>query len=328
MLSDNAEELASEDFEHASDDLILEQMASSRLRGAKVEVSLPAEERILLLRGYMHDVKSMALQDARDLLQKDPSPFWQQVNDVFPLFPTTEEYELHLDLLCHAFSIDAILDKRAIFQILREIQATFIDLPIASFIKALKIVLSSPVTNGEVIDTAKIIESLSARGYDLPSRELCSALEAAVIAVSTQEGVRSDSFLRIRRLVNRLSDKPTLEHELNLMQQCADTGKWDYLWIIWRNFAAVLRPRPKEVYLAMLRITAQRHQRAEAMKCLRDCVPEMALEEPPVPLDQDIAEAIKSCLVIAEPGIETFVNRRDAFGEWASLWRRCEQTIN
>lgn len=289
-----------------------------------------SDKRLSDLKEKVHQLKSMSDEEARKLLSDVASPFWTSFNKVYPLFPTVHESELRLQVLCFAYEPQASSDKKAIFQMLHEIEATFIDIPDTAYMTALRGILRPPVSQSDLFEAALALERMSARGCNIATEEIRRLFLSAVLRVQkepSQLEFREDAFQQLKRLMNSLLGQASVEAELDMMHACANAGKWVEFWEVWRGFPRAFRPRPKELYLAMFRCTARRGHQAEAMRCLRECIPEMALEQPPVAIDAEVAKAIKACLFVAEPDVARIAAKEDAFGEWASLWRRCNRAI-
>ena len=303
---------------------------NSAYKSKEKNLSLSDDERLAALQDLADRLKTIPHAKARKLLNEESSSFWRSFNDIDSLFPTIKVCELRLNVLSYAHDIGANSGKNTIIQLQREIEASFIDIPKSIYLTTVKAVLQPPVSPSDLLEAATVLEYMSARGHSIAGEEIRSLVQFAILQLppdSNEFKLRQDAFQRFRRLMNnRLSQAP-VEVEIKLMEACAATANWEAFWDVWRGFARAIRPRPRELYTAMFHCTAQRNHQAEAMRCLRECVPEMAIEEPPVTMDSEIAKAVKSCLFIAEPEIEKIAADSDAFGEWASLWRRCNRAI-
>ena len=61
---------------------------------------------------------------------------------------------------------------------------------------------------------------------------------------------------------------------------------------------------------------------------LRERVPDMDQEEPPVRFDKELAEAVMDCLLIAEPNVESMaMDEWNHEREWVRLWRLCQRKL-
>ena len=300
--------------------------------GGNISSNAPTSKdgRLANLKGLVNRVKAATHEEAKQLLNDEPSDFWTSFDAVYPLFPSIHESLLRLEVLCLANEVKANTDKIIIFEMLHEIEATFIEIPDTVYMTALRGILRPPVSQSDIFEVAMAVERMSARGHNIASEEIRSLMLLATLRVQKEPGklkFRQDSFQRLKRLMNSLLGQASVEVELKMMCACASADKWIEFWEVWRGFPRAFRPRTKELYLAMFRCTAQREHQAEAMRCLRECVPEMALEQPPVAMDAEVAKAVKACLFVAEPDIARIAAKDDAFGEWASLWRRCNRAI-
>ena len=291
----------------------------------------------------LDNVLKLPMSEARDILASKSSPFWTSFDNFYPHFPSVDDAGRHLSALCYAQQIGAVDGKDAVALALQDIESSFIHVPQSVYVTALETMLrpdtriggskpSVALSQKSLCRATEILERMSLRGIDIATDEIRSMLQIAVLHASNvldmDASLREDALQRLRRLLRELFEKPgPIDAELEVLHKCADVGNWDGFWDIWRGFARAMRPRTKEMYVAMFRRIAERGHQAETMSTLRDCVPGMVYEEPPVAMDAEIAESIKTCLFVAEPDIARIAAHQDAFGEWAHLWRRCNHAI-
>ena len=295
------------------------------------ESPLSDNERHEALQDQIDRLKAMSRAEALEMLNRKDSPFWLSFDGICTLFPTVKDSEFRLNVLCYAQEIGAVSGKHTITRVLHELEDTFIDIPETVYITTVKAMLRPPISPSDLLEAATIMERMSVRGHSVAIHEIRTQIQYAILQVSNASDklkLRPDAFQRFKRLMNNHLDQPAVEAEIRVMHACADTGNWDAFWDVWRGFARAMRPRPRELYITMFHCTAHRNHQAEAMRCLRECVPEMAYEEPPVDMDAETANAIKACLFVAEPDIGKIAAHSDAFGEWTSLWRRCNRAIH
>ncbi|KAG8527439.1 uncharacterized protein KY384_007591 [Bacidia gigantensis] len=266
---------------------------------AIVDLSAAELQRTHNLQAHADSLKSMSVSEVKEALQSESSSFWSFVEDSWPLFPSAEEYKIRTQLLCQAYETGAHRNKITLSQTFRELQATFIDIPGSLYVRVLQRLLASPVAEADLNDVIDIVESMSARkGVDGLASLLCT-FQNAILEVSAGAQsicLREDAFFQFRHLVTEIFGEPSVEDEVMMMYLCAGKGRWDEFWIVWRNFPSAMRPRTKPMYMAMFLLLAQRNHQAKAMQCLRECVPEMELEEPLVAMDSELAEAIQKRL--------------------------------
>jgi len=79
------------------------------------------------------------------------------------------------------------------------------------------------------------------------------------------------------------------------------------------------------VYAYMFACVANTGSQKGCMAVLRNWVPDMEREDPPVKLEGEVSEAVKACLMVADPSITGDAEATsEAKGEWLSMWRRCQ----
>ncbi|KAL9631006.1 MAG: hypothetical protein Q9164_006122 [Protoblastenia rupestris] len=303
--------------------------------------SSKAVERLSDLQRLFDNVRTLPAEKAQEILGQKSSSFWTSFDGIYPLFPNIKESEIRLSVLCYAHEVDAASGKDEIVRMVREIEVTFVDIPESVFVLALKTILKSDTSKDghnalsvlsqeSLYHAAELLEHMSLRGHDIATDEIRTLMQVAILQASSEPtgdvSIRKDALQRFRRLMGELiGDPASVVTESEVLRRCADAGDWNAFWDVWRSFARAMRPRPKGLYIMMFRCIAQRGHQTETMHALREWVPEMAYEEPPVAMDLEVATAIKACLYVAEPNIAKNSARHNAFGEWAHLWRRCNR---
>lgn len=305
---------------------------------------------LLRLRAHVDHLKSIPSEDAKQIMGRgmfdaDSTPFLRSFYQSLPLFPDAKHWECRLALACYGTSICAPgYDKKRLSSIFKEMQSSVIDIPAALFLQVFKTLLLptrqhlKPVCQlldkAYLYEAANVLEEMSFRGHNIALEDVRLHLQNAVDRVSIEQNggaaeLRPNASRRLRQLFNGLLKKPSdIDSELHRLNFCAEIGNWKAFWDVWRGFAREMRPRPKDLYVAMFRGVAQSGHQARNMDALREWVPEMDQEEPPVSMDAAVAEAIQACLVVAEPSLESIaVDESSLESEWVQLWRRCQRAI-
>jgi hypothetical protein len=110
---------------------------------------------------------------------------------------------------------------------------------------------------------------------------------------------------------------------MRLMELYADRQHWQEFWDIFKMAPRQNKPQSASMYAFMLFHVAQtKHQKA-CMAVLRTWSVDLQREDPSIELKGDISEALKACLLIADPHVQQNTLDPEAKGEWISLWRKC-----
>ena len=175
-----------------------------------------------------------------------------------------------------------------------------------------------------------VIEDLDLRGeqdlgYFLSL--ICVALSRPISETDDKiPAIRHDALWTLLRIMNRHGihiDNPN--HHLLILKSFTSSGDWDSHWRYWRGMARRRQSRSPKLYQLMFQQVARTEHQAMCVKALMDWIPEMQLEEPPVSLREHVAEAVKSCLKIADPDVRSQVlDLSNERGQWVRLWRRCD----
>ncbi|KAM3065799.1 ATPase synthesis protein 25 mitochondrial [Clarireedia jacksonii] len=130
---------------------------------------------------------------------------------------------------------------------------------------------------------------------------------------------------RIHLLMISLDLPPFTDHSrMRLMEMYARNQHWVAFWDVWRLPLRYNYPQSAAMYEFMFRKVAETGHEAACMKVLRTWMENLYLEEPPVKLEGNVAEAVKACILAADPYVEVEAADPEKHGEWISLWRRCE----
>jgi hypothetical protein len=135
----------------------------------------------------------------------------------------------------------------------------------------------------------------------------------------------SNISYRIHSLMSTLQI-PVLndENRIRFMTLYARQRKWVEFWKIWRSVALQGEPRSPVLWALMFKLVAETKHQKGCMSVLREWIPDMDREEPPVMLEGEVLEGVKACLSIADPLVDmAMLYNPEAKGEWINLWRRC-----
>ena len=117
------------------------------------------------------------------------------------------------------------------------------------------------------------------------------------------------------------------EHMLaQVLQLYANQGLWGTFWDAWNTVARERRARSTTLYEVMYESLANTKHQSACCEALRIWFPEMGNEGPPVVLEGRLLNAIRSCVLIADPDVEhKLKDDHLARGEWTGVWRICEK---
>lgn len=105
-----------------------------------------------------------------------------------------------------------------------------------------------------------------------------------------------------------------------LLETYGSQQHWKSFWKTWDDLPRNMVSRTPEMYCTLFRAAAQAGNQIFAQKALRDGIPQMAQERPPVELEHDLASAVAECMQVAQ------FDRREPF--YVSLKRQLELAAN
>lgn len=114
------------------------------------------------------------------------------------------------------------------------------------------------------------------------------------------------------------------ESRIRLLNIYARNHHWWEFFDVFRMAPRACKPNSPAMYAYMFACVANTGHQRGCMSVLRNWLPDMGREVPPVKLDGDVAEAVKACLRVADPHVEQDAAEiPELKGEWVSIWRQC-----
>ncbi|KAA8570828.1 hypothetical protein EYC84_000220 [Monilinia fructicola] len=189
----------------------------------------------------------------------------------------------------------------------------------------------------------KVIQTMFRRGHKILTEEMFVTLQEATERISDLDiltvhpkatindsfGIPTKAMTPIQRRIHTLMmnlELPSFSDESRwrLMQLYARNGHWIAFWDIWRLPLRQSKPQSAAMYAYMFHEIAETGHQKGCMKVLRTWIEDVDREDPAVRLEGDLAEAVKACLLVADPHVEQeVIQDPEKPGEWSSLWRRC-----
>ena len=269
--------------------------------------------------------------------------------------PDVRYWQYRLSLVCRALKLGhRNYHKSDLWRLHGEMQASLIEIPSEISVMVLKKLLmrsqeipkakrKKGLSPTSVENALKVFENMDRCGHNVMTEDIRIELMVAIIGESgksnssgtrSQARVESDASRRLRTFLDqRTVDSGNIfvnvKSHMRVLHAYMSVKNWGGFWKYWHGIAKSMQRRPKELYLLMFHRVAEAGDQAHCMGILRECVPLMSREEPPVELDADLARAMMNCVQVAEP--ETAVEARkgqNESGEWMRLWRRCELQLS
>ncbi|MCJ1426435.1 ATPase synthesis protein 25 mitochondrial [Sticta canariensis] len=268
------------------------------------------------------------------------SSFYQS----YPLFPQEDHWEYRFALVCHAIKIGhPRYDKRDLLVLVHQMRTTFVYLPPRIALRIIDIFLSrraparSNVITGmefsfserDFLYSLEIFDTVQHKVTNTYVRRILMILYAATAHVSVSEfslRLKPNAIACLRRHMDSITNlKMDTETHATVLNIFALKKNWEAFWRHWNGIAGRLQPRPAELYASFFHIVAKTKNQIQCIDALRNFVPEMYLERPPVKLEGEVAKAVMECLRIVAPGLESNWMMPDWKSEtrWFDLWRRC-----
>ncbi|MCJ1385597.1 ATPase synthesis protein 25 mitochondrial [Xylographa soralifera] len=304
----------------------------------------------LVLAAHIRYLKSLSRENAIEVLGTgvtdfDSTTFLISFYKELPLFLESSHWQYRLDLVRYALDLDHPGYSTAdLFDLIRSMQGSGEAVPRMVYEHALTILATSsesvsssgqnrlivPMTN--FLMSLDLISDMSLESRDIFEESTISLLLRALPRVeptgtSDQQKLRADAVFQLIRLLDeRYVYLSRSSSHYYIMNALADAGDWKAFWKYWHGIARRLQRKSFLLYASMFRIISRTDHQANCVVALRDWIPEMEIEQPPVPLTGTLARTVIDCLRVADPDVEYQINRgHNEKGQWVRLWRRCLQ---
>jgi len=169
-------------------------------------------------------------------------------------------------------------------------------------------VFRAPATAGDSMTRLQLADRLlltaAERGMSVQSKSVLVTLIEAIVA-SPAYGVELERAQK--NLEFLLMDQQTpLDHDqtARLMTAYAGRRAWDRFWDTFRAPARFSVARPAELYELVYRVMASTRDRGMCLDALRWVYPEMLKEVEPVYPTGLVYNALKACILVADPAAE------------------------
>ncbi|KAA8648163.1 ATPase synthesis protein 25 mitochondrial [Aspergillus tanneri] len=179
-----------------------------------------------------------------------------------------------------------------------------------------------------------ILEYLSFQGTDVLNMKVFNMIYKVTTRVSdvtspedAQERLASNKAagLRILRMIDMLQVPFDPEQARILMVRLFQNQDYEGFWKLWRKLPLNDSPRTVADYELLFRLHIDLGDQSRAHQCLSTWFPMMSREDPPIPLQGQLLQDIRYCIILADPEIEDKVADGSTC-HLARIWRECERT--
>lgn len=318
-----------------------------------------SDKKLLDLRASLKYLMSLSREDAIEVLGTGiddwgSTSFLASFYKSYPSFPQSDHWECRFALVCHAIRIGhPEYNKRNLMVLVNEMRATIADISLRLVVHVIDTLLSrdAPAQSVETMGMGYSFGTLDFEEYltlldhsrfvprhDSPVQEddsryvkkIAWTLYAATAYASENKLIgelKSDVIVHLRLYMDLFSNEPMDTHtDLTVLNIFALKNNWEAFWAHWNGIARRMWPKPAELYTLMFHRVAETKNQIQCIDVLRNLVPEMALEMPPVRLEGPVAKAVMECLRIVSPDPRSGLAKSNWYHEarWTALWRLCE----
>ncbi|KAL2000549.1 hypothetical protein VTN02DRAFT_2936 [Thermoascus thermophilus] len=182
----------------------------------------------------------------------------------------------------------------------------------------------------------RVLDHLSLQGTDVMNMTVFKMLyKAAGAAAPAMEGKAdevagsgnaNERQYRVRRVMDALNVSFDAEQARELMVLCFRNQDYDGFWKLWRKFPMHGIRRSSEDYATLFQLHAQLGDERRARDCVSTWVTMMEREEPPVPLEGEVAQRLMSCIEVADPFVQERVSE-GSISPLPMLYSRCQEAL-
>ncbi|KAG8426720.1 ATPase synthesis protein 25 mitochondrial [Metarhizium acridum] len=168
----------------------------------------------------------------------------------------------------------------------------------------------------------QLLQTAEERGISVQSKDmLVTLIESIVTSVAygpeLERAQRNLEFLLLN-LQTPLAHSQTLR----LMRAYAERQAWDRFWDTFRAPARFQVARPAELYELAYRVMVSTQDARMCVDALRWVYPEMLKEEPPVYPTGPVYNALKACILVADPAAEEMLHNPPSLDSLDLISRR------
>ncbi|KID94762.1 hypothetical protein MAJ_09293, partial [Metarhizium majus ARSEF 297] len=168
----------------------------------------------------------------------------------------------------------------------------------------------------------QLLQTAEERGISVQSKDMLVTLIESIVtsAAYGPELERAQSNLEFLLL----NLQTPLEHSqtLRLMRAYAERQAWDRFWDTFRAPARFQIARPGELYELAYRVMVSTQDARMCIDALRWVYPEMLKEEPPVYPTGPVYNALKACILVADPAAEEMLHNPPSLDSLGLIGRR------
>lgn len=268
-----------------------------------------------------------------------------------PIYLSPSEVHFRIWLNCFARELGHPgYEYAKLLEIFAESRTTGVDISLASYKRLLHTILR-PLKNQSnyhgpsrsILEAVTdIVQTMHDQGFDILSEDILVDLQELTmpdpLEFVPQYKIKSDleetfhlpsvPMAPISRRFHSLMvqlDLPVFRDDsrMRLMELYASRQHWQEFWEIFRMAPRQNKPQSASMYAFMLLHVAEtKHQKA-CRAVLRAWSADLQREDSLMAIGGEVNEALKACLVVADPHVEHDARDAESKGEWISLWRKC-----
>ncbi|KAF4631908.1 hypothetical protein G7Y89_g6223 [Cudoniella acicularis] len=278
--------------------------------------------------------------------------FLQCLYKTLSIFPSTSEAETRIWLHCFAQALGHPgYNPYGLLDLFSELRSYGVAIPRSSYLHLIRGVLRPAQVNGgyhgppqrAVLGALEILQTMYDRGIEILDEEIFVELLESSSPDFDDRVPRhaiyqdpADTFdlpslpmspmqQRIHRLMT-IIDLPCFRDEsrLRLLDLYSRQQNWREFLNIWKMAPRRGKPQSPVMYAFLFAAIAQTNNQKACMNVIRTWAPEMQREDPPVPLEGQVAQSLQECIMVADPFVEeNALQDPNAKDEWISWWRKC-----
>ena len=314
------------------------------------------------LQFLLQNLQSAPEHQAREMLQvEEPisawstprSPFMESFTNNFPPFPDASHWQSLIALALMRVKIFAC-NRRNLLQDLISVQQAGEHITRETYLEVLGTVAEAKSDARTTAYIFEILDMMTYEGYSILDEDVFHLLHKAIgrpyAHPSSFVSRNEESTANPTPEVNHSSEPgqsfedkervlATMDHFLitfdsdasyySLLESYANDRYWPGFLSVWSSLPRRMRSRSRKMYNLFYETLANSGNKNLISDVLHDAISDMAVEEPPVEFDSEIAEQIASCVKVAVPDIEgSMENRKKPMGEWATIWGRCQRALS
>ncbi|KAJ9138460.1 Atpase synthesis protein [Pleurostoma richardsiae] len=237
-----------------------------------------------------------------------PSGFMQAWNKVVSSLPSDRTWRFRLWLYSTGRKMGHLdYNLSGLRGLVREMQLSCIQPGQDHYLVLLQAIYTEPGGSDDLLKAqSELAVELLDTMYERGDAVITADILVTVMESLARSGVSGPEMERLQSVLDKLIVQAKLPYLgetllMRLMDAYAFQGNWDRFWEVWRIPPRFQMARSPVMYTYVYRRLADTGHQSRCVHAVRSCFWEMLAEDPPVVPQDELLEALRACIKVADP---------------------------